>query len=132
MLFQILPGPTTLLDSVFVNLNKVQQTGDEAPTGKLDFSALVEAVNLKPVYNYNGSLTTPPCTEGVSWFVLGSPQSLNATMYNDIKRVMKFNARYSQNAPGEINLLELAREIGNNGTCVACLAPRLSLSLTEL
>jgi carbonic anhydrase len=31
----------------------------------------------KAVYHYTGSLTTPPCTEGVEWFVMEEPIALS-------------------------------------------------------
>lgn len=38
----------------------------------LDPSKLIPAEN-EHVFTYAGSLTTPPCSEGVSWYVLSEP-----------------------------------------------------------
>ena len=41
----------------------------------LDPSSLLPA--LRSTYRYAGSLTTPPCTEGVSWNVMAQPISMS-------------------------------------------------------
>ncbi len=43
-------------------------------------------------YTFEGSLTTPPCTEHVRWFVLKSPVEVSA------EQVRQFAARYPHNA----------------------------------
>jgi carbonic anhydrase len=45
--------------------------------GEIELDGHVNAKSLLPLsksyYNYSGSLTTPPCSEGVRWFVLKNP-----------------------------------------------------------
>ena len=39
-------------------------------------------------YRFNGSLTTPPCTEGVRWFVMKNSVTLSKTQIEILKKVM--------------------------------------------
>jgi carbonic anhydrase len=40
-------------------------------------------------YMYMGSVTAPPCTEGVKWFVLKSPVDISAAQVAAFARVVK-------------------------------------------
>jgi carbonic anhydrase len=44
-------------------------------------------------YRYTGSLTTPPCTEGVRWFVVANPITLSAEQIADFTKLFDGNAR---------------------------------------
>jgi carbonic anhydrase len=44
-------------------------------------------------YRYDGSLTTPPCTEGVKWFVLETPVELSAAQIAAFRAVLSGNSR---------------------------------------
>lgn len=56
----------------------------------LDWAALLP--NDLMTYRYRGSLTTPPCTEGVNWMVLQMPVVLSET------QIAEFTAAYNGNA----------------------------------
>ncbi|MEY4427569.1 MAG: hypothetical protein RLZZ182_258 [Pseudomonadota bacterium] len=51
---------------------------------------------------YMGSLTTPPCTEGVLWMVLKQPVQLSREQMNVFARMYPMNARPIQNAAGRM------------------------------
>jgi carbonic anhydrase len=44
-------------------------------------------------YRYAGSLTTPPCTEGVRWHVLAEPVDLSAAQVDEFRAIFPLNAR---------------------------------------
>ena len=61
--------------------------------GKAALKETVDAGKLLPqnlgYYRYNGSLTTPPCSEGVSWFVMKSPDTASTEQVDKFVRAMK-------------------------------------------
>lgn len=58
---------------------------------KIDLAALLPAT--KGYYAYEGSLTTPPCSQGVSWMVLKTPVKLGADQIKAFRRLFSANAR---------------------------------------
>ncbi|EAS42056.1 carbonic anhydrase [Photobacterium profundum] len=44
-------------------------------------------------YRFNGSLTTPPCSEGVRWFVMQEPQTSSKAQTEKLQEVMGNNSR---------------------------------------
>lgn len=47
--------------------------------------------SLTPRFHYEGSLTTPPCTENVNWVVFEQPFMLSETQVNQLKALMPLN-----------------------------------------
>ncbi len=44
-------------------------------------------------YHFAGSLTTPPCSEGVSWYVLTTPVEASRAQIKSFKQIYRHNAR---------------------------------------
>jgi carbonic anhydrase len=57
-------------------------------------------------YRYAGSLTTPPCTEGVRWHVLMQPAELSAAQVDEFRAIFPLNARPLQPLNGRPVLTE--------------------------
>jgi len=64
----------------------------------------VENMNLQSVadhfkkskfFQYSGSLTTPPCSEGIYWTVAQTPMNMTLAQWNKFREVMPFSARPS-------------------------------------
>lgn len=65
--------------------------GKEALKANFDVSKVLPAT--LGYYTFKGSLTTPPCSEGVAWHVLKTPVEMSAAQINAFKKVFKMNAR---------------------------------------
>lgn len=53
-------------------------------------------------FNYAGSLTTPPCTEGVDWHVLTTPIEASAEQITQFEALYSGNARTTQDLNGRV------------------------------
>jgi carbonic anhydrase len=75
------------------------EKGDEvAAKGSIDLNALLPAE--RAYFTYMGSLTTPPCSEGVLWMVLKKPVQISAAQIGIFARLYPMNARPIQSASG--------------------------------
>jgi carbonic anhydrase len=61
---------------------------------------MINAADLLPAahdyFAFPGSLTTPPCSEGVRWFVLKAPVTLSAEQLATFAKIYPANARTVQ------------------------------------
>lgn len=63
--------------------------GNAALPTKVSASALLPA--NRDYYRYNGSLTTPPCTEGVRWVVMKHPMTISKEQLEAFKTTLGFD-----------------------------------------
>ncbi len=68
-----------------------------AKTGKVVMKEKFDASKLLPkslaYYSYSGSLTTPGCNEGVTFYILKTPVEMSAAQLAQFKKIFPMNAR---------------------------------------
>ena len=95
------PGePSPLIHKVWTHLPL--EVGDRVrvPAGLIDLNELLP--KDQRYYQFMGSLTTPPCSEGVLWMVLKSPVTLAADQLKLFSQLFPNNARPIQASNGRV------------------------------
>ncbi|MEJ6006467.1 carbonic anhydrase family protein [Paucibacter sp. AS339] len=88
-----------LIQTIWNNLPLEKGEALPAP-GFVDLSQLLPSD--RAYYTYMGSLTTPPCSEGVLWMVMRSPVQLSANQITIFSRLYPMNARPIQAGSGRL------------------------------
>ncbi len=76
------------------HLPKQEQKAEKYPSEILDPRAIIPA--NPSFYRYMGSLTTPPCSEGVNWFIAGEVAEASKAQLAAMAAVLGHNARPAQ------------------------------------
>lgn len=91
------------MKAVFDNMPK--EAGEKTVEG-----VTINAADMLPkdlaYYNFAGSLTTPPCSEGVNWMVLAKPAEVSAAQVKAFKSIFSMNARPIQPVNGRVVKLD--------------------------
>ena len=88
-----------VVQSVWNNLPL--EKGDEiAARAPIDLNRLLPAE--RGYFTYMGSLTTPPCSEGVLWMVMKQPVPISGEQIDIFARLYPMNARPIQQASGRL------------------------------
>lgn len=88
------------IQTLWNNLPIEQLREEELPSVKIDAAQLLPKV--RGYYTYTGSLTTPPCTEGVQWIVLKTPVQVSREQIGVFGKLHDKSARPTQAANGRL------------------------------
>ncbi|WP_019450946.1 carbonic anhydrase family protein [Cupriavidus sp. BIS7] len=81
------------LQPVFANLPA--KAGDKRPLdGKINAGEIIPENHAS--YMFEGSLTTPPCSEEVHWIVMKTPMTISSRQLDAFKKLYPMNARPTQ------------------------------------
>ena len=91
-------GENPAIQKLWANLPKAEGKEEEVA------SLTINAADLLPAdrnyYTFDGSLTTPPCSEGVEWFVLKTPIEISTGQIATFAKFYPMNARPIQPMKG--------------------------------
>lgn len=79
------------IDGVWRHLPKEKEHELDVPGVTIDPAGLLPADH--GYYTFEGSLTTPPCTEGVTWLVLKTPATISSSELARFGKLYNANAR---------------------------------------
>jgi carbonic anhydrase len=86
-------GTNPAISAIWKNLPKQKQK-EKVVNASVDAAALLPAD--RGYYSFKGSLTTPPCSEEVSWYVLKTPVKVEAAQVAAFGKLYPMNARPTQ------------------------------------
>ncbi|KAF4451530.1 hypothetical protein F53441_5487 [Fusarium austroafricanum] len=99
---------SNLLETVFGSVGEIAKPGTLTETKALNMAELVSTLAAGSFQTYEGSLTTPPCSEGVRWLVSDQKLSIKTSTFQSVRSVIGFNSRFPQGGLGEPNALAAA------------------------
>jgi len=88
----------TFLDSVWKSIPTEKEKAVDVPGVTLNVKDLLPADH--GYFTFAGSLTTPPCSEGVTWYVLKTPVSLSDAQLSAFAKIYPRDARPIQPSNG--------------------------------
>jgi carbonic anhydrase len=83
--------PNSLIDSLWRNVP--DKKGAVQDVASLSVRALDLLPSERGYYTFTGSLTTPPCSEGVTWYVLRGHPTVSAQQIARFSQLYPMNAR---------------------------------------
>ena len=91
-----------LVHELWNNLPKEKEKEEDLDSVQINVAGLLPAD--RGYYTYSGSLTTPPCSENVTWFVLKRPVTVSAAEIQRFSKLYRHDTRPTQPLYGRIVL----------------------------
>jgi carbonic anhydrase len=88
------------LKTLWNNLPKQKEKEMALDQVSIDVSTLLPAD--RNYYTFAGPLTTPPCSEGGTWFVLRNPAQASKGQFDEFGKLYSMNARPVQSVNGRV------------------------------
>jgi len=83
-----------LVHELWKDIPKEKETEESLDTIQIDVTALLPSD--RGYYTFPGSLTTPPCSENVMWYVLKHPMSVSTSEIKQFSKLYRNDARPTQ------------------------------------
>ena len=108
------PGTQTnsAFDPIWANLPNKKSEKNHLENVEVDVNRLLP--ESKATYRYDGSLTTPPCSEKVKWVIFSNPIQLSAAQIGKFTELIKENNRPTQPLNGRIVKADRIEEMDSN------------------
>ena len=87
-----------LIDALWKNIPSEKGKPQDTPSVSIQVQDLLPAE--RSYFTYAGSLTTPPCSEGVTWYILKSHATVSAEQVTAFSKIYRMNARPIQSTNG--------------------------------
>merc|ERR1712190_638319 len=120
-MFDVVEEDNAAFTSLFSAFDKVRYppTSDDASTviKDLDLSGLIPSdISSRGYYAYEGSLTTPPCTNIVRWHVMNARQTIGVNQIAQFRALMMDNSNKTL-APNYREIMPTFNEVYACGDC---------------
>ncbi|XP_061396952.1 putative carbonic anhydrase 3, partial [Musca vetustissima] len=104
------------LEPIVQNLHRIKMPGSHIEIPPFPLSYLCQYQFRSGFYSYGGSLTQPPCYQGVEWFVFPEPLAIGERQLNEFRQLLSVDAksRIVQNSRPVQNVHESSRVINLN------------------
>lgn len=97
-------APNPAFDPIWNNLPNKKGEESHYPNANVDVDKLLPTSRAS--YRYDGSLSTPPCSEGVRWIVMTTPIQLSGEQIKAFTAIIHDNNRPTQPLNGRLVLTE--------------------------
>ena len=94
-------------------LSSIEKRATPSTETFIDISGFLASIDKADYWSYDGSFTTPPCTEGVKWSVIKQVQTISAD------KVKAFTAKMEKNGNNRIVMPLNKRTLSYSGTLTA-------------